>query len=248
MNLFDRPTASRTDSLYRQTTMRLPFVSAAQRLSLAVVAQDALGAPCQLARQVVDTNPPQVKAFFAQDGRQVVTFLGYSAAEYEHRDVMLAEADRLLATLDPKRVWINIGATRDGIGAVYELAKRRGFATSGIVSMEAKRAGAELSPCVDQVFFVQDPTWGGYLPGTRTLSPTSEAMVAASDRMIAIGGGEVARDELLAARRLGKPTTFIPADMNHQIAIRKAASRGAAPPSDFRGAAGAELSPSTLSR
>ena len=54
---------------------------------------------------------------------------------------------------------------------------------------------------------------------------------------MAIGGGEVARDELVAARRAGKSVTFIAADMNHRIAIEKAAKKGEAPPTDFRGAA-----------
>jgi hypothetical protein len=194
-------------------------------------------AACQPPRLAVEATPAQVRSHFAGDGRRVVTFLGYSGAGYEDRAAMLEHAGRILARLDPKRTVINIGATRDGIGAVYRVAKRRGFATTGIVSMEAKRVDAELSPCVDLVFFVADNTWGGYLPGTQSLSPTSEAMVTASDRLVAIGGGEVARDELLAARTLGKPVTFIPADMNHVAAVKKAARRGDPLPTDFRGAA-----------
>jgi hypothetical protein len=186
---------------------------------------------------VTEATPAQVRSHFANGGRKVVTFLGYSGAGYQDHAAMLQHADRVLARLDPKRTVINIGATRDGIGAVYDLAKRRGFATSGIVSMEAKRAGAELSPCVDHVFFVDDETWGGYLRGTQKLSPTSEAMVGVSDRLVAIGGGEVARDELRAALELGKPVTFIPADMNHVVAVRKAVSRGEPLPTEFGGAA-----------
>ena len=64
-------------------------------------------------------------------------------------------------------------------------------------------------------------------------------MVEVSDRLVAIGGGEVARDELVAARRAGKDLTFIAADMNHRIAIEKATKKGEAPPTDFRGAADA---------
>ncbi len=46
----------------------------------------------------------------------------------------------------------------------------------------------------------------------------------------------MARDELLAAKALGEPVTFIPADMNHLAAVKKAASRGQPLPTDFRGA------------
>jgi hypothetical protein len=196
---------------------------------------------CSPPRQVEGATPQQVRSHFDGGGRTVITFLGYSGAGYQDRAAMLRQADRVLARLDPKRTVINIGATREGIGAVYELAKRRGFATTGIVSMEAKRAGAELSPCVDHVFFVDDRSWGGYLPGTETLSPTSEAMVGVSDRLIAIGGGAVARDELLAAKSLGKPVTFIPADMNHVVAVKKAVGRGEPVPKEFGGEAARTL-------
>lgn len=202
-----------------------------------VTAPGGAAAACQSPQRVMGATPAQVRSHFAADGREVVTFMGYSGAGYEDPAAMLAQAGQVLARLDPKRAVINIGATADGIGAVYPVAKQRGFATTGIVSMEAARTGAELSPCVDLVFFVDDATWGGYLPGTQTLSPTSEAMVTSSDRLVAIGGGEVARDELLAAGKLGKPVSFIPADMNHVQAVKKAAHRGDPWPTEFGGAA-----------
>lgn len=213
---------------------------AVSSLSLSV-ALDAQASTCAPPRQVEVATPAQVRNHFAASGRTVVTFLGYSGAGYQDRAAMLRQADQVLAELDPGRTIVNIGATKQGVGAIYELAKRRNFATTGIVSMEAKRAGAELSPCVDHVFFVDDTTWGGYLPGTQTLAPTSEAMVSVSDRLIAIGGGEVARDELLAAKALGKPVTFIPSDMNHVIATKKAARRGDPLPTEFGGAAAQAL-------
>lgn len=213
------------------------LVRAAALMLLVPVVPQARAAGCQPAREVVAAKPADVIDFFARDGRAVVTFTGYSGAGYEDEAAMLRHAGRVLQRLDPKRTLINIGATAAGIGAVYELARRRGFTTTGIVSMEARRGGAELSPCVDHVFYVEDSTWGGFLPGTRTLSPTSEAMVAVSTRLVAIGGGEVARDELLAAQALGKPVTIIAADMNHLAAVKKAASRGQPLPTDFRGAA-----------
>jgi hypothetical protein len=89
------------------------------------------------------------------------------------------------------------------------------------------------------VFFVPDSTWGGELPQGRGLSPTSSAIVRSSDALVGIGGSEVARDELLAARRAGKPVTFIPADMNHQLAHEQARRRGQPEPTEFGGAAAA---------
>ncbi len=48
----------------------------------------------------------------------------------------------------------------------------------------------------------------------------------------------IARDEYLAARRLGKRTTFVAADMNHSIAWERAALNGLPEPTDFHGALG----------
>jgi len=180
---------------------------------------------------------PDVRAFFEAQGKTVVTFLGYSAAEYEDRAAMIAHAEKILAELDPKTTIVNIGATQDGIGAVYDLAKARGFTTTGIVSSQAKEAKATVSPNVDHVFFVEDATWGGFLEGKSELAPTSAAMVDVSDRIVAIGGGDIARDELVAARRAGKDARFIPADLNHKIARDKAREKGQPDPTDFRGSA-----------
>lgn len=87
--------------------------------------------------------------------------------------------------------------------------------------------------CVDYVFYVKDNRWGGKVPGTNHLSPTSAAIAEISTSFIAVGGGDVDRDEMLAARQAGKPVIFIPADMNHKIAREKAQKKGQAEPTDF---------------
>ncbi|MBA2304079.1 MAG: hypothetical protein H0W08_15800 [Acidobacteria bacterium] len=185
-----------------------------------------------------------VRSYFRKRGRTVATFVGYSGAEYEDKVAMLARAATVLDALDPKQTIVNIGATADGIGAVYDIARQKGFETTGIVSTQARDTNATLAPCVGTVFFIRDASWGGVLKGTKKLSPTSMAMVSASDHVIAIGGGEVAQDEFQAARGLGKKTRFFPADMNHAIAISRAARNGQPPPTDFRGALGAAMGPS----
>lgn len=178
-----------------------------------------------------------IEAFFEACGKTVLTFLGFSGASYERPDAMLDAAAGMLDRHDPAATIVNIGATPDGIGAVYELAKQRGFETTGVVSAQALDAEVAPSSHADHVFYVEDETWGGYLDDGRTLSPTSEAMVSISDIIIAIGGGKVARDELLEARRRSKTITFIPAEMNHAKAIEKAERKEETPPTEFRGAA-----------
>ncbi|MEM7350408.1 MAG: hypothetical protein AAF657_06350 [Acidobacteriota bacterium] len=177
----------------------------------------------------------EVKAFFADQGKTVLTFTGFSGSGYEDHEAMLAAAGEVLDRHDPQTTLVNIGATIDGIGAVYELAKTRGFTTTGVVSTQAREYDATVSPHVDHVFFIEDATWGGLLEGTDQLSPTSQAMVECGDVFVSLGGGAVSRDELVAARALGKEVEYIAADMNHQKAIDKAARKDQPAPTDFQG-------------
>jgi hypothetical protein len=179
----------------------------------------------------------KISAFFKSQQKTVLTFIGYSGAGYEDEALMRKEAERILGEYDPAKTIVNIGATPDGIGAVYEIAKRKGFVTTGVVSSQARQYNVKLSPYVDHAFYVEDPTWGGFVAGTKELSPTSKAMVENSDVIIGIGGGEVARDELVSAKRLGKKVRFLPADMNHQKARESARKKKLPEPTDFRGAA-----------
>ncbi len=210
-------------------------------LTLVTLLLPSRGLTCGQPSIIREATPKEIRDFFKAKNMKVLTFLGYSAAEYENKASMLEQATKILEQFDPKKTIVNIGATPEGIGAVYEIAQRKGFSTAGIVSTQAKESNVKLSPCVDIVFFVKDATWGGVDPHTKRLSPTSTAMVENSDLIVAIGGGEVARDELTAANRLGKQVRFIPADMNHRIARERALKKGQVPPTDFRGAAGAKF-------
>ena len=183
--------------------------------------------------------PSEIRAFFDARRLQALTFMGFSGAGYEDPAAMLALAGRTLDKYSPQKTIVLIGATREGIGAVYDLAKSKGFATAGIVSSQAKSNNVPFSPCVDHIFVVEDTTWGGLDPKTQRLSPTSVAMVENSDVMVAIGGGDVTRDELTAGQRAGKPIEFHALEMNHTIAVERAKKRGEGVPTDFSGSAAA---------
>jgi hypothetical protein len=195
-------------------------------------------AACELPTTVRNATLDEIKHFFVAQKKEVITFIGYSGAEYEDKAAMLEKASGILDKFSPSRTIVNIGATPEGIGAVYKLAKHRGFFTTGIVSTQARQYDTKLSSCVDYIFFVEDATWGGFIQGSDQLSPTSRAMVENSNILFGIGGGEFGRDELIAAKRLGKQVYFFPADMNHQKAREKAQKKGLPVPTDFGGAAG----------
>ena len=167
-------------------------------------------------------------------GLTVVTFMGFSGAGYEDVPAVERALAKALDELDPASVLICAGATTEGIGAVYPMAKKRGFKTIGVVSAIAQKEGVTFSPFVDTVFVIADDSWGGVTADGK-LSPTSSTMVGAADRIIAIGGGEIARDEIAAAVAMGKKPRYIEADMNHAAAIKKAKERRQSEPVDFRG-------------
>jgi len=190
---------------------------------------------CEGPKEAREVDRAAIEAFV--QGRRVLSFAGYSGAGYEHPEIMLERATDFLKSEDPARTLVNAGGTAEGIGAVYEAAKRMGFTTMGVVSTLARDESVPLSKCADHVFFVQDATWGGRSPDTGELSPTSEAIVSVSALMVGIGGGDIARDEMLAAKERGKPVIFIPADMNHAVARAKAAKRGDPELTEFKGSA-----------
>lgn len=177
-----------------------------------------------------------VEGIRSQGREHVVTFLGFSDAGYEDESEV---AETLLAELrnfDPMNTIVCSGATAEGIGMVYPIALRLGFRTAGVVSSLARGEGVRFSAECEVVFIVDDKAWGGRQSNGR-LSPTSNAVVEASDVMIAIGGGSIARDELEEGRKRGKIVRFHSAEMNHSRAVARAVKAGRPPPMEFGGEA-----------
>jgi len=179
--------------------------------------------------------PEEAVAFIRSRGKQVLTFLGYSGSGYEDEMGMLKIARGVLVGFEPGRTLVNMGVTSVGVGAIYSLAKSMKFETSGVVTTVALEYPEDVSNSVDHICFIKDKQWGGYLPGSGELSPTSRAMVDCSDILVAIGGNEVTRDELMEGRKLGTLIRYFPAEMNHEAALRRARHRGLPPPESFFG-------------
>lgn len=182
-----------------------------------------------------DMTPEQAIAFFKTQNKTVLTFYGY-AVDYQNASEPRKTVREILLQYAPNTTLVNYGATRAGMGAVYEVAKVMGFTTTGIVSTLALEFPDQISPDVDHICFIADTTWGGILPDSNELAPTSKAMIACSDILIAVGGGEISRDELIAAREQGKPIQYYPAEVNHDWVLENARNKGQPPPDSFWGA------------
>jgi hypothetical protein len=180
-------------------------------------------------------TPEEAHRFFERQGKTVLTFFGYSA-DYEDEPGMLKIAREVLEQYSLDSTLINLGATEGGLGTVYPLAKSLGFRTTGIVSTQTLPNPEWISEAVDYVCFIEDESWGGKLP-TGELAPTSQAMVICSDVLVGIGGGPISRDEMLAGKAMGKPVMFYPAEISHELAIRRARARGLPDPTSFWGEA-----------
>lgn len=181
-----------------------------------------------------DMTPEEAIQFFKSRNKAVLTFYGYSV-EYQYKQAMLNIVREFLSQYSPQNTLVNLGATVGGLGAAYPLIKSLGFETAGIVSSQAIENPDSISDAVDHVCFIKDEQWGGKLPNSDELSPTSKAMVACSDILIAIGGNDITRDELLEGRAQGKPVYYYPAEMEHDAAIRRAKYLGVPVPDSFMG-------------
>ena len=180
-------------------------------------------------------TPSEAVAFIRSLNKTILTFYGYSGMGYEDESGMLNIAREVLTGHSPELTLVNIGATAVGIGMVYPLAKSMGFETAGIVTTGVLRHPERISSAVDHICFVKDNQYGGKLPYSDELSPTSKAMVECSDILVGIGGGDISQVEMVAGKAMGKQVRYFPAEMNHERAIRYAAQKGLPPPKSFLG-------------
>jgi hypothetical protein len=179
-------------------------------------------------------TPEETISFFRRQGKITLTFFGYTV-KYQDKEALFSIVRDVLAQYSPEKTLVNAGATGSMGDAVYTTAKSMGFTTTGIVSKLALAYPDDIHPNVDHICFLEDKTWGGKLPNSEKLSSTSKAMVECTDILVAIGGGDISRDELLEGKKQGKPIQYFPADLNHEAMIRRAQRRGLPYPESFKG-------------
>ena len=182
-----------------------------------------------------EMSADEAVAYIKNLNKKVITFFGYSGSGYENTNTMLDVVQRILLNNSPESALVNIGVTSDGVGSAYKLAKSMGYTTTGIVSNIALEYPDTISEFVDHVCFIKDSQWGGKMPDSDELSPTSKAMVEVSDLLVGIGGNAISRDELLYGKKLGKPIQFFAAEINHEWSIRRARTQNKPDPEHFFG-------------
>jgi hypothetical protein len=180
---------------------------------------------------------------FRSTGKHVLTFLGFGELGYENEREFHATVARELASYAPANTIVNTGTLvtvgfRRGIADVYELAKRMGFNTTGVHPSIALTSSKQhsLSGCVDEVYFVRDETWGGFLRDGATPSPTLRALIAVTHEVVVIGGGKHTAEEMRGFTDCDKGVRFYAMDMHHATS-RGWASESGVDVGDFRGAA-----------
>ncbi|EAN4380549.1 hypothetical protein DRE45_21375 [Salmonella enterica subsp. enterica] len=140
--------------------------------------------------------------------KHVMVFSGFSALGYENIELLKKtiklELKRAINVYGEDLLCVVAGATSEGIGIVYDLAKEMKISTLGIVSEQAK--GHE-SPNCDKVVYVPDPekTWkvldvtgNSYM----VYVATQKDNISRTGEFIALGGGNVTLSELNEAKRL----------------------------------------------
>jgi hypothetical protein len=176
-------------------------------------------------------------------GKRVLTFLGFGELGYQDERALVALIRQELSRHSPANTVVNTGTLitlgfRRGIADVYPVAKQMMFDTTGIfpsIALDSPKRHA-LSAFVDEPLFIADGTWGGLLPLTGEPSQTLSALLAASDEVVAIGGGKHTAQELLAFLSNKTPVRFYPLDMHHAT-TREWVKRSQADVRDYRGAA-----------
>jgi len=189
------------------------------------------------------TPGEEIRRFFHSRKKHVVSFAGFGELGYEDPTVLVRVVQEVLDPWRSQDVLVNSGTLlrvggEDGIAEIYALAKARDVETSGIHPSVALRFADthRVSPYADHVFFVDDPTWGGFVDRQAKPSPTLQVILDVSDELVVVGGGKHAADELTAFLRQGKRVRYFPAEMNHR-ATREWCRRANVTITDFRGAA-----------
>ncbi len=175
-----------------------------------------------------------IRRFFSGLGKHVIAFAGYGELGYEREEVVREIALRVLAERAPSETVVHSGTLlrvggHAGIAEVYSIARELGITTTGIHPSVAMKFGDthRVSRDCQHVFFLEDTSWGGLLPGSLEPSPSLSLHLEVSHELVAIGGGKHAAEELLAFTSRGIEARYFAAEMNHATTLDWSARSGA---------------------
>lgn len=105
------------------------------------------------------------------------------------------------------------GATTEGIGVIYDIAKKWDIKTLGVVSEEVNNSSSTISKNCDEVIYIPDPSHS-----LKTLDhegksymvyiATDNNQISRTGRFFAFGGGEVTLSEINEANALNINTNI----------------------------------------
>ncbi len=226
-----------------------------------LLAQQAIAAPPKKTESIVqysipmadrtmtayEGNADQIETIMKNSGKKVVTILGNGEIPYASWDVdgyrPDSVVDGFVNQLDPEKYILVFNDTRQLRHAV-KMAELSGFQTVAILPSSQKEKAVEMAGDVGTVLFVKDSSEGGYVPGTTHLTPTSKAILGASDMIRAFGGDKKVGAEVLEAFKAGKDVRFTSLEQQRGATIKKASKQNRPPPKadDFKGHAYKTLS------
>ncbi|ATW33821.1 hypothetical protein [Candidatus Williamhamiltonella defendens] len=157
------------------------------------------------------TDPLKNKLDETTRQKHVMVFSGFSELDYKDVDALETKITSILEdaikTHSLDKLIVVAGATGDGIGRVYQIAKTLNIRTIGIVSEEAKKYYSNFPYC-DEVFFVNDPneTWKVLDEGGKSYMvyvATKKEDIHRTGEFLVFGGGQVTVSELEEAKALG---------------------------------------------
>jgi len=145
--------------------------------------------------------------------KYVMVFSGYSGLGYADKAALKKQISEILQTkisqYGAENIVVVAGATSEGIGMVYQLAKAHGIGTLGIVSIMAQHH-AEISSACDEIVYVPDPAGSWKVLDDKGHSWMTYA-ASKNGIFLAFGGGEVTLSELHEANQKRIPCFIFPA-------------------------------------
>ncbi|WP_163833611.1 hypothetical protein [Spartinivicinus ruber] len=179
--------------------------------------------------------------------KRVIVFSGYSGLGYadatvyaEFNEPYLDLENTLSEILDKEierygkdNIVVVAGATEEGIGTVYGVAKSKNLTTLGIVSEEAEKYNVPIAEDCDNHVYVPDPsgTWKVLDPnGESYMVNVAKGNASYKGKFYSLGGGDVTVTELQEAKSLGIKTevheNFRPNKIRVDEKIAKLKSKG----------------------